>query len=385
MASDGTVGDRQAARARVLAAFGAGTAECDALLAYNANPFDQRRLPAPLDLPLPPSPAAAVWEGYAAEAAHDGAVVALARHLPQLRFPIREGISQTEAYRAATLGGEAPATLPEATGLVLRRPEAVRLVIHPTLAGPLPVLSAPEREDFVALVRALSKRNEPWPVPVTQNASTVRGYNNWDRIRAYRQQWEAADPAAHHALTWPAELERLIPRRELYQDELIILGEGPYSGIAAADLGLDAAIWHALSWRMRLEHEAMHSLTWRLFGVARNNALDELLCDYVGIAAAVGHYRADWFLRFVGLEAFPHYRPGGRLENYRGAPPLSDAAFGVLQALVHAAAHQLERADAARFAPGASVAERAPFVIALTRLTLEELAADGIPESAGER
>ena len=45
----------------------------------------------------------------------------------------------------------------------------------------------------------------------------------------------------------------------------------------------------------------------------RNNLHDELIADYAGITAAIGHYRAAWFLRFLGLEDYPTYRPGGRL------------------------------------------------------------------------
>ncbi len=77
----------------------------------------------------------------------------------------------------------------------------------------------------------------------------------------------------------------------------------------------------------------------------QNNLLDELIADYQGIVAAVGHYRADWFLRFVGLESFPNYREDGRLQNYRGQPPLSNQAFKILQALVVAAAQNLEQFD----------------------------------------
>jgi hypothetical protein len=372
--------DRLAERARILTAFGAGPAERDELLAYNASPFDPSRLPTPLALPLPAGPAIAFWKQYAAEAARHGTIIALARHLPQLRFPIHEGVSQTETYRAATLRGVDPDMLPEATGLVLRRPESVHLVIHRSVVGPLPVLIAEERADFVALVQALSKRNEPWPVPASQGASTVRGYINWDRVRAYREQWEAADPAAHNGFTWSVELERLRPRRALYQDEFLILSDGPYSGVDAADVGLDAAAWRHVSRAIRLEHEGVHCLTWCLFGVTRNNALDEVLADYVGIVAGAGRFRADWFLRFLGLEAFPTYREGGRLQNYIGAPRLSAGAFRVLQALVHAAALNLERADAARFPTGAGVLERAPFLIALTRLSLEELATASLDE-----
>ncbi len=370
-------------RRRILAAFGAGPGEREELLAYNANPVAPAPLPAALALPLSAEPSVAAWEEYAAEAARDGAFAALARHLPQLRFPIRAGLSQTEAYRAATLRGVPPDAMPEATGLVLQRPEALQLVIHRSVAGPVPVLVAAARDDFVALVQALGQQNEPLPVPPSQGATTVKGFNNWDRVRAYRRQWEAADPAGHDERAWPAELQRLVPRRGLYQDSFIILGDGPYSGVAAADLGLDDATWLRLSRAIRLEHECTHYLTWRLFGTMRNNAFDELLADYLGVAAAVGHFRADWLLRFVGLEEFPAYREGGRLQNYRGRPPLSDAAFKVLQALVHAAARNLERADAARFPGGASQAERAAFVVALTGLTLEELAVGDLAERLG--
>jgi len=66
----------------------------------------------------------------------------------------------------------------------------------------------------------------------------------------------------------------------------------------------------------------------------RNNLLDEVIADYFGITAACGRFRADWLLRFFGLESYPRYRAGGRLEHYRGDPPLSDAAFLVLQRLL---------------------------------------------------
>jgi hypothetical protein len=95
----------------------------------------------------------------------------------------------------------------------------------------------------------------------------------------------------------------------------------------------------------------------------------------VGIVAAAGRYRADWFLRFCGLEGEDGCRAGGRLWNYRGDPPLSDAAFAVLQRLVRAAAHRLEAADAA-LGPAFHTPEgRARVLLALASFTLEEIAA----------
>ncbi|MEH2229412.1 MAG: hypothetical protein V7K71_07160 [Nostoc sp.] len=101
--------------------------------------------------------------------------------------------------------------------------------------------------------------------------------------------------------------------------------------------------WLRLSLIIRLEHECCHYFTRRVFGSMRNNVLDELIADYQGIVAANnGRYRADWFLRFVGLEKFPNYQEGGRLENYRGNPALSDGAFRILQVFVKQAAENLE-------------------------------------------
>ncbi len=102
----------------------------------------------------------------------------------------------------------------------------------------------------------------------------------------------------------------------------------------------------------------------------RNNLHDELIADYAGITAAVGRYRAGWFLRFLGLEGFPAYRAGGRLDLYRGDPPLSDGAFRPLQAMIQEVAETVERFDADR--PD-HPRERALAMLALAVLGLEEL------------
>lgn len=127
---------------------------------------------------------------------------------------------------------------------------------------------------------------------------------------------------------------------------------------------------------IRLEHECAHYFTRRVLGSMRNNLLDELIADYVGIASAAGGYRAEWFLRFVGLEG-KGYREGGRLQNYRGDPALSDDAFARLQPLVRAAAWSLQAADAEHPGLCATIEGRAKAIVALAGLTLEEMAASG--------
>jgi hypothetical protein len=361
-------------RAQVLAAYGASALEVAELLAYNRNVFD-RRSAAGLSFPLADEPHLAAWRRYAEEAATVGVFEALRPRLVQLAFPIQKGRSSSDAYLAATRRGVPIEDLAEATGLSLRRPEALRLLVHPTLAGSVPVLIATEREDFVALVRALTMRNEPGPVPASMGACIVGGLVNWDRVRVLRQRWEAEHPFAGPA-GWAAELERIRPQRELYQDRLIVLSAGPYSSVSAASMGRGEAEWQDLSLTIRLEHECTHYFTRRVFASMRNNLLDEVIADYSGIVAAIGEYRADWALHFLGLEDWPAYRTGGRLENYRGAPLLSEGAFTVLKALVKDATQNLERCAATHRVPVGDADARARRLMALAGLSLEELASD---------
>ncbi|BBD63714.1 hypothetical protein NIES4072_26300 [Nostoc commune NIES-4072] len=361
-------------RANVLADYGATAQQTQELLAYNQNTFDHSFSTLRAKFPLPPEPHVAAWEEYAVIAQEIGVFQALSSKLVQLKFPILQGISQTQVYRFATRKGMTVDGMIEATGLILQQPEQLQLILHQSLAGVIPVLLTRNREDFVSLVQALTMRNEPKPVPASMGACMVTGLNNWDRVRQYRQQWSAKNFGNCSESSWLEEFGRLIPQKQLYQDRLIILSDGFYSNVSASDIGLLEPEWWCISMTIRLEHECTHYFTHRLFGSMRNNLLDELIADYRGIVAAIGHYRADWFLRFLGLESFPDYREGGRLQNYRGQPPLSEGAFKILQALVKSAAENLERFDAEHGGELRTLNSQPIMLIALTYLTLEELA-----------
>ena len=136
----------------------------------------------PFSFLLKPEAHVAIWQEYAAQAIVTSAFESLKNVLVQLQFPIKEGISQTEAYRAATRKGIDLNRIPEATGLVFKQPEQLQLTIHQSLAGAIPVLLVKNREDFVSLLQAITKRNEPIPIPASMGACMVAGYNNWDRI-----------------------------------------------------------------------------------------------------------------------------------------------------------------------------------------------------------
>ena len=307
------------------------------------------------------------WERYAMSAGEDGAAVALREPIVQLAFPIRQGISEDRAYRAVVRRGQPASACPLATGLPLNQPDRIRLFLHPTAAGRIPVIAIADRDDFENILRATTRRNEPAPIPGSVGAMTVSGYNNWNRLDRYRQGWEARNPGGD----WSHEFRRVRGEKELYQDRFILLSEGPYSAVAASDLNLAEDEWLRLSEMIRLHHECTHYFTKRVFDSISNNVVDEAVADYVGIVHALGHYRADWFLRFMGLENYPAYRPSGRLDYYRGKPGLSDGAFRVLQSLLVQAARNLERVNRPDTLDGR---DEGILVSALFRLTLEEMA-----------
>ena len=366
-------------RSQVLQAYGASKTELEELLAYNTNVFDHENLPLSLKFPLDSELHVSAWSEYLVEAQSIGVWETLKNTLVQLNFPVQTGISKTEAYRKATLKGIHPHGIPEATGLILQQPDQLDFKIYASLAGAIPVLLPGNREDFVTLVRALTKRNEPVPIPPTMGACMIAGYSNWGRIRRHRQKWaekwSCDHPTPCTEIDWQPEFRRLIPQKNLYQDRFIILSKGFYSNVPPEKMGLSASDWRELSLTIRLEHECTHYFTRRLFNSMQNNLLDELIADYRGIVAALGYYRADWFLRFMGLASFPDFMDG-RLPNYRGQPPLSDGAFKVLQGLVVAAAQNLEQFDR-KYAAELKLSQNQPLMaIALTYLTLEELASD---------
>ncbi|MBF0516257.1 MAG: hypothetical protein HQK97_03925 [Nitrospirae bacterium] len=350
-------------RMNTLRHFGADSKVADELIIYNNLAFNHDNKPA--KLPLEDELFIDSWREYYSQI-HDGNCFdVLRKYLVQLNFPIESGISKTEPYRDVTLRGEKPDT--KSGGLPLKHPEALRLIIHPTLAGHIPVLMPYAREDFISIIASLAQKNEPDPIPASMGALTVAGYNNWDRINRMQADYEKDNSF----IPWAVVFDEMMSNVALYQDKFIILSDGPYSNCTAAQMGISENDWIDKSLIIRREHECAHYMTKRLFLSMRNNIMDELIADFSGITAAFDTFKAEWFLRFIGLENFPEYRKGGRLENYMGDPRLSDGAFKVLQGLIHSAAHNLE----AFYNQKKNYSNlRILTMIALTYLTLEEAA-----------
>jgi len=357
-------------RKNVLASFGVEGELANELLEYNQNHFEQ----AAIDLssfPWPDEMFVAAWRQYAQETEETGSIVPLAKYLVQLRFPIQEGMSASEEYLAATRRGLTAEVMKQAVGFVWQAPENCEITIHATAAGHIPVITAGHRQDFISLVQALTRRNEPQPVPGSMGACMISGYCNWHRIALLRDSFLAS---ASDCSSWTEEFQRIKAQKEMYQDRFIILSSGPYSAVPAAALGLNEQEWLRLSVIIRREHECTHYFTRHVYSSMRNSLLDELIADYMGITAAVGRFRADWLLWFFGLESFPSYREGGRLQNYRGSPSLSNEAFRMLQKLVVAAAANLETFDRVYIPEFRHASLRPVLMKILTQLTIEEIA-----------
>ncbi len=361
-------------REAVLAELGASPAESHELLARSevtASPHLEE-----LRFPLQDELFVQSWEHYSDQVQRTGSIAVLADYLVELNFPVSAGMSQDTEYAAATRRGTALYGMQSASGLRLAAPERGSVVLHPTPAGRIPLLFTSCREDFVSLVQALACRNEPAEVPASMGACMVRGYNNWARIDMLWREFQIAGGAR---TDWLMEFPKIRTQKHLYQDSFIILSDGPYSNVKAADLGLEEERWRSSSFVIRREHECAHYFARRVFGSPCNSIMDEIIADYWGIVAAQGTFRASWLLRFFGLESFPDYREGGRLQNYRGKPPLSQGAFIVLQRLVKRAVENLERFHRS-LSPSLAQDLQPALLGALCSITAEELAASDGPE-----
>ncbi len=354
-------------------------AELDTLEAYTTSHFGSLPGTGPVELPLPSEAHVEVWREYAERVASEGSLACLADTFPQLRFPIAEGMSADPEYQNATRRGA------EAIGgahlrLELAHAERIRLTISDTAAGAVPVVTVPHRSDFVTLVRAFVNRNEPAVVPPTQGACIVSGYNNWDRVARHRSAFFASGGAAAQ---WAVEFRTLASRKELYQDRFILLSDGPYSALSADRLGMSDESWRTASLTLRREHECAHYLTHRLFGSMGENLHDELIGDFAGICAIHPRFRADWFLLFLGLEDYPAYRGGGRLENYVRAGTFSERSLAALRTLLFRAATNVERFLASSQLDTRDIGHRATIIVALASLDLDILAAREASKALG--
>jgi len=364
-------------RQRVLAELNSDQDVAQEVLDYCANPFINK--PADHELPLEDEVHLADWRRYRDEAGAEPFSY-LQSKIAQLNIPIQEGISKSDAYGAVARRGTPfnRADFGDAQ-LVLENPHDFDFFIHPHPAGALPILVTSHRPDFITIYRALGCRSEPVEVMPSVNAQMLAGFNNWDRIKRYREKW-AATCNPFGGDSWGSEMKRVVQKDPgQFRDRFIILCQAPYSSLRSEELGLalSAEEWLEKSGVIRLEHEFTHYATKRLFNQMRNNLLDEIIADCMGLTSALGTFKASWFLTFIGLEKHPEIRVDGRIHTYR--QELSDSAFELLCQLLPAAALGVEKIVERFYNPD----KRAQFLLGLTSMTLELFAAPDRTEIFG--
>ncbi len=178
----------------------------------------------------------------------------------------------------------------------LRDPESVRLEIYESFAGRIPIIYSGDTADFEALVtNIVHKGIRPSGIENT-GASFIFGKTT----------------------------------------RFIILSAKPYSNVPAAELGLtDEEKWCECSMILRRSHECTHYYTKQYYGVSANNLHDELMADLIGIYDAFGFYKAEWFLRFMGIiegsgKRYGAYTSGlSDIEKDELVKPVEEAAKGL--------------------------------------------------------
>ena len=235
----------------------------------------------------------------------------------ELSFPVCEGQSENPELLTALKRGIRPTSSQGAW--IPAAPEKIQIYLHTTPVGRIPVIECESDMDFIHLQQSLVYRCEPRPIPDARGATIIKNYNNWARVNMHRGNG-AADVFEHPAL---------------YRDYILLLSHRYYSGIAPEMFGLKSAEWRQKSLVLRREHETAHYMTQRFYHSAKNEIHDEIIADFMGLTAAFGDYDPTKFLTFLGLENYPKYRVGGRLEIYL---PANNESFGLLcTALIMAA------------------------------------------------
>jgi hypothetical protein len=146
--------------------------------------------------------------------------------------------------------------------ITFNSPDTLDIRIYDSFAGKIPVISAENTADFEELVtNIVHKGIRPYGIEKT-GASFVSGKTT----------------------------------------RFIIISAKPYSNVPAAELGLnDEDNWRDKSVLLRLAHECTHYFTKQTFGISNNILHDELMADFIGIYETFGFYKAEWFLRFMGI------------------------------------------------------------------------------------
>ncbi len=350
-------------RREILKTFGASGENLKTLLEYNQNKFDHSPYRKMIKVPLKDELFVRAWQNYYDESKSKGAFLALKEKIAQFNFPIKEHISKDKNYLKAVRKGDFK--LSDSLNLY-----DIELTLEHTPAGSIPIIIAKKREDFETIIRAIGYKNEPVSLPSSMGAMTFSGYNNWDRIKTLKKEFESKNRLKGKR---DEEFENILDKPQLYKDTFIVLSGNEYSSLSNRAIGLDKSSWIDISIEIRKYHEITHYFTHRFFKNMKNNIIDEIFCDYMGIVGAIDEFKSEWLLKFLGLEG-EDYRKGARLENYV-PKSFSKENFEILCKLT-----RLAILNIAKFHKQNYKNNKYQMLFTLSYFTLEELAAEDSPK-----
>jgi len=179
-------------------------------------------------------------------------------------------------------------------------PKSVEIELYPSIGGDIPIITAENPADFYSILRNVIYKGKDDPNISRMGAAFAFGK----------------------------------------QTRFILLSCKPYADIPAELMGLDEETWTQKSLLIRKHHECAHYFTKRYYGSSKNNLHDELVADFSGFYSAFGEFKAEWFLRGLGLLDNPDGNEG-RITIYTEG--LSDKSVKIIAQLAFVIAKGVEK------------------------------------------
>ena len=256
------------------------------------------------------------------------ALEALAKRFPQIYVAPAE--DALDAHRMAAGRGIAP----EGANLghfSTTSDDELREVETP--AGPVEVLFLKNRTDFETFLQVVGHKAQPVPIARTVGAITYRGLPDWMKVAQARVAYLLAG-----GKDWAEEFARLAKQPGSFRGELVVISEGPYSNIPAAQTPYDEEEWLRISREVRLHHECAPVVCRRVMPDDVLPVWDEVTADVVGLLCATGRYDAKLAALFLGVT--PEGFAGGRLSEYLSPEQLDN--IDAISAEVYGALEKIE-------------------------------------------